>query len=62
MNKNNGLYEYRIVAASALALVCSVVGAQPVQNYPRKPIRLVVGFPAGGVADASARPAAWRGR
>ncbi len=32
--------------------------AQPLPNYPRKPIRLVVGFPAGGSADASARPIA----
>ena len=58
MNKNICLHGYRIVAASTLALACAVVGAQPVQNYPRKPIRLVVGFPAGGVADASARPIA----
>lgn len=39
-------------------LAAVTVFAQPVQNFPRKPIRLVVGFPAGGVADASARPIA----
>ncbi len=36
---------------------CAIAMAQP---YPRKPIRLIVGFPAGGSADASARPIAMR--
>jgi tripartite-type tricarboxylate transporter receptor subunit TctC len=58
MNKNKYLLCFRVAAASALVLACSVGSAQPVQTYPRKPIRLVVGFPAGGVADASARPVA----
>jgi len=29
--------------------------AQTVQNYPNKPIRLVLGYGAGGVADITAR-------
>ena len=60
MNKYKHLRKLTLVlssVASALAAVTTTV-AQPTQNYPRKPIRLVVGFPAGGVADASARPIA----
>ncbi len=45
-----------VVALAAMPLHAQPV--QAVQYYPRKPIRLVVGFPAGGVADASARPIA----
>lgn len=56
------------IAVAALGLVCGTAMAQPLQNYPRtysgkypsKPVRLVVGFPAGGSADASARPIAIR--
>ena len=36
------------------------VAATPVQNYPVKPIRLLVGFTAGGSADGSARSIATR--
>jgi tripartite-type tricarboxylate transporter receptor subunit TctC len=49
-----------LLIAAALGLVCGAAIAQPLQNYPRKPVRLVVGFPAGGSADASARPIAIR--
>ena len=41
----------RIVAALALAAFCAGAGAQ----YPNKPIRLVVPFPAGGAAELGAR-------
>lgn len=44
-----------LCACALLLLTSSVIIAQP---YPRKPVRLVVGFPAGGSADASARPIA----
>ena len=53
-----------LLIAAVLGLVCGTTMAQPLQNYPRnypsKPVRLVVGFPAGGSADASARPIAIR--
>ena len=36
----------------SLALVALASAAQA-QNYPAKPLRLVVAFPAGGTADAA---------
>lgn len=47
---------YRVAAIGAAALAC-LPGAATAQaaGYPNKPIRLVIGFPAGGGADNTAR-------
>src|SRR5439155_22070872 len=39
----------------AATWLLSGVVASSTQNYPRKPVRVVVGFPAGGPTDAIAR-------
>src|SRR5258706_6237756 len=44
------------VAALALAAVqCLLPGSAFAQSYPSKPVRLIVGFPAGGPADIFGR-------
>ena len=45
-------------ALATLVMLCNV--AASAQNYPAKPIRLLVGFSAGGSADGSARSIATR--
>ena len=44
----------RILSYSALAFIC-IAGAAWSQNYPVKPVRLVVGYAPGGSVDTTAR-------
>ena len=46
--------------AVAVALSLAVAAAAQAQPYPAKPIKLVVGFPAGGATDTTARLIAQR--
>src|SRR5579862_4522542 len=48
---------FKRTALVTLIMLCNVAAAQ---NYPVKPIRLLVGFSAGGSADGSARSIATR--
>jgi len=47
----------RLVALVAIGLTATLASpeARAQSDYPNKPIRLIVGFPAGSAADVSAR-------
>ena len=55
MHTNHRSITVNAIAAAVLVSACAAVAAQPLPSYPRKPIRLIVGFPPGGNADASSR-------
>ena len=45
----------RIMRALALAAACLVSGAAFGQQYPNKPVKIIIPFPAGGVTDLAGR-------
>jgi tripartite-type tricarboxylate transporter receptor subunit TctC len=46
--------QFLYLAASAVAFP-AVSGIASAQTYPTRPVRIIVGFPAGGTADIAAR-------
>jgi tripartite-type tricarboxylate transporter receptor subunit TctC len=50
----------RSILAVALAALTLGAGAAPAQDYPSKPVRILVGFSAGGIADLAGRLLAHR--
>jgi tripartite-type tricarboxylate transporter receptor subunit TctC len=49
-----------LAALAAAGLICAPGGAGAAESYPAKPIRLIVGFSAGGANDLVARAVATR--
>ncbi|MEO5734898.1 MAG: tripartite tricarboxylate transporter substrate binding protein [Rubrivivax sp.] len=56
-----GLKTRRLQPLLGIALLAAATAqAQPAVSYPKQPIRMVVGFPAGGISDVLARAIAAR--
>ncbi len=52
--------ERRTVLAGLSGAALAVAGGARAQTYPTRPVRIMVGFPAGGGVDLTARPLAQR--
>jgi tripartite-type tricarboxylate transporter receptor subunit TctC len=58
LNKLGEKMNVLIAVSRLLVAVCAAISMVPThaaENYPVKPIKLVVGYPAGGIVDARAR-------
>lgn len=49
------MHALRLIAAIAACSVAAAAWAQPVRNYPAKPVRVVIPWPAGGLTDVAGR-------
>ena len=58
MQKAEGRWLKAVVLPSSFILCCAFAAAAGAQQYPERPIRLIVGFPPGGAADILGRHAA----
>ena len=45
----------RILRAVVLGAACLISGAAFAQQYPTKPVKIIIPFPAGGVTDLAGR-------
>jgi tripartite-type tricarboxylate transporter receptor subunit TctC len=54
------LYLRRMLAATALTVLCAFSLTAAAQDFPTRPVTLIVPFPAGGPSDALARAVALR--